>query len=425
MTIKWADLPALQALPLEAKIERAVEWMRKGFEVSRHAQSLAFSGGKDSTVLCDLQQRFLPEYKPYVIFGNTGVEYPESLKFALEYGKAHYGDRFIEAKPAPLERDHLKYEAQREVLKWLEDNNRINEVLKDDGKLKKTETLEDMATPEMWADFRRRNLVWRKGTPQSYWYCLDQYGFPILGKAACKLDARRINIDVFLKYGKSESNDPKLIEYYDLLRQVKISQHCCTILKKEPAHRIQQELGVDCVFMGMMASESRRRMISYCKHGELYQTFKADTMADGSPVWHCHPMGIWTDDDVWAYIHKYDVEYSPLYDVEYKDDKGINRKIERNGCFGCATTMAFADNTMRRLRKTHKNLWEIIMRRGMAEQLQNLRIARAGGQQSMLDVYTAEELMEIRPCAFDSIDKPIFGDGLSTEYDADLEEDEA
>ncbi len=272
MSISWKELPALQALPLEAKIERAVEWMRKGFEVST-TQSIAFSGGKDSTVLCDIQQRFLPEYHPYVIFGNTGVEYPESLTFAREYGKSHYGDRFFEATPEKLTRDGLKYEAQREVMEWLEREGRIGEVLKADGKLKKTETLEDAATPEMWADFRKRNLVWRKGMAKSYWYCIDQYGFPILGKAACKLDARRINIDCFLKYSKTDTTDPKLVEYYDLIRQVKISQHCCKTLKKDPAHRVQRELGVDCVFMGIMASESRRRMISYCTNGysESYQ----------------------------------------------------------------------------------------------------------------------------------------------------------
>lgn len=424
MPIQWNELPALQALPLEEKINRAVEWMEKGFKASKHAQSIAFSGGKDSTVLCDLQQRFFPNEKPYVIFGNTGVEYPESLKFAREYGREHYGERFIEATPAKLERDCLKYQAQCEVMEWLEREGRIWDVLKEDGKLKRTLAIEEAATPEMWDDFRKRNLVWRKGTAKSYWFCIDQYGFPILGKAACKLDARRINIDCFLKYGKSESDRQDLLDYYDLIRHVKISQHCCTTLKKEPAHRVQMELGVDCVFMGMMASESRRRMISYCSNGELYQTFKADTMADGSPVWHCHPMGIWTDDDVWAYIRKYDVPVSTLYDVEYKGKDRKMHKIDRNGCFGCATSMAFADNQIYRLRQTHPKLWRLIMERGMAEQLRNLRIYRANGQFSMLDVFSTERLLEIRPCAFDSIDDVIMTDGLPTEYEADLEEDE-
>lgn len=36
---------------------------------------------------------------------------------------------------------------------------------------------------------------------------------------------------------------------------------------------------------------------------------------------------------------------------------------------------------------------------------------------SLLDVYTTEELMEIRPCAFDSVDKIIMSDDTISEYD--------
>ena len=419
--MKFTELPEYQAWPLNKKIDRAIEWMGKAFEVSEHAQSIAFSGGKDSTVLAWLQMKYFPEEKPYLIFGNTGVEYPESLRFAKDFGREYYGDRFIEARPAKLEKDGLKYQAQREVMAWLEQTGRIHEILKADGKLKKTEALENMATPEMWEDFRRRNLVWRKGTTKSYWWCVDQYGWPILGKAACKLDARRINIDCFLKYSQSASTQAKQLEYYDLIRSVKISQHCCQVLKKEPAHRIQQELGVDCVFMGMMASESRRRMVSYCNNGELYRTYTVDTMADGSPVWHCHPMGIWTDEDVWEYIHRENVPYSKLYERTYRGRDGKTYTVKRNGCFGCATAITFPDNQMAVLRQIEPRIWDRIMRGGMAEQLQNLRISRANGQLSIMDLYDAESLIDIRPCVFDSVDELVLKDSLPTEYDAEVE----
>ena len=419
--MKFTELPEYQAWPLNNKIDRASEWMGRAFEVSEHAQSIAFSGGKDSTVLAWLQIKYFPDKTPYCIFGNTGVEYPDSLRFAREFGRKYYGDRFIEARPEKLAKDGLKYQAQREVMAWLEQTGRIREVLKADGKLKNTEALEKMATPEMWADFRARNLVWRAGTTKSYWWCVDQYGWPILGKAACKLDARRINIDCFLKYSQSASEQKQQLEYYDLIRSVKISQHCCQVLKKEPAHRVQQELGVDCVFMGMMASESRRRMVSYCNNGELYQTRTVDTMADGSPVWHCHPMGIWTDDDVWEYIRQEHVPYSDLYERTYKGRDGQTHKVRRNGCFGCATAITFADNQMAVLRQIEPRIWDRIMRGGMAEQLQNLRIERANGQISIMDLYDANSLIDIRPCVFDSVDELIMKDTVPTEYDAEME----
>ena len=419
--MKYVDLPKYQAWPLDKKIERAVEWIGKGFAVSKHSQAIAFSGGKDSTVLAHLILTHFPERKPYCIFGNTGVEYPESLQFARRFGCEYFGERFHEARPARLDRDGLKYQAQRETLEWLEHTNGLKNVLKPDGKLKSTAALEDAATPDMWADFRQRNLVWRKGTTMSYWWCVDQFGFPILGKSKCKLDAHRINIDCFLKYSQSSSEMGELLEYYDLLRQVKISQHCCKLLKKEPSERVQAKLDVDVIFKGLMAAESRSRMISFCTRGELFAGRHRDHLPDEDPFWHCNPLGIWTDDDIWEYIRRYNVPYSSLYERTWKDRDGNIKKVKRNGCFGCATGIAFADNQMAVLRQIEPRIWDRLMRSGMAEQIQNLRIARANGQLSIMDLYDANSLLDIRPCVFDSVDELILTDNMPTEYDAELE----
>ena len=419
--MKYADLPKYQAWSLDKKIERAVEWIGKGFAVSKYSQAIAFSGGKDSTVLAHLILTHFPERRPFCIFGNTGVEYPESLQFARRFGREHFGDRFIEARPAKLERDGLKYQAQRETLEWLERTGGLKDVLKPDGKLKSTRALEDAATPDMWADFRQRNLVWREGTTMSYWWCVDQYGFPILGKSKSKLDAHRINIDCFLKYSQTASEKGELLEYYDLLRQVKISQHCCKLLKKEPSERVQAELGVDVIFKGLMAAESRSRMTSFLTRGELFAGRHREHLPDGDPFWHCNPLGIWTDDDIWEYIRRYNVPYSSLYERTWKDRNGNIKKVKRNGCFGCATAIAFADNQMAVLRQIEPRIWDRLMRSGMAEQLQNLRIARANGQLSIMDLYDANSLLDIRPCVFDSVDELVLKDGLMTEYDAEEE----
>lgn len=420
--MNFKELKEAQALPLDRKVDRAVEWIGKGFEVSRHSQAIAFSGGKDSTVLAWLTLKHFPDMRPYCIFGNTGVEYPESLRFAKAFGKEYFGDRFVEARPARLERDGLKYQAQRETLEWLEREGKLREVLKEDGKLKSTEALEDAATPEMWEDFRRRNLVWRKGMTMSYWWCVDQYGFPILGKANSKLDAHRINIDCFLRHSSSVSDNPELLAYYDLLKHVKISQHCCKLLKKEPSEREQANRDVDVIFKGLMADESRSRALSYCTRGELFQGRHRDHLPEGDPFWHCNPLGIWTDDDIWAYIENEHVPYSTLYERTYRDRRRKTQKVKRNGCFGCATGIAFADNQMAVLRQIEPRIWERVMRGGMAEQLQNLRIYRANGQLSIMDLYDAQSLLDIRPCVFDSVDELIMTDNLPTEYDEELED---
>jgi len=405
----FAELADMQKQTLAEKVQYAVEWLRGAFALDG-GKAIAFSGGKDSTVLWHIIRTYFPEARPYIIFGNTGVEYPESLAFARKLGSEWGGERFIEARPSKTEREGLKYEAQREVMMWLVDTGRIHGVLKADGKLRNTEALENMATPEMWDGFRERNLVWRAGTTKSYWWCVDQYGWPIMGKAACKLDARRINIDCFLRYSKSDSADPKLLQYYDLIREVKISQHCCTVLKKEPSQRICEERGIQVTIMGIMAAESRRRMISFCENGPLYQL--------SSGKYHCHPMGIWTDDDVWQYIRENDVPYSPLYEMGFTDSKGEFHNIKRNGCFGCCTDIQFPNNHMSMLRRTHPELWQLVMEKGMAEQLQRLRQYRANGMISIFDtVGSVKEIMDFRPCVFDSIDRLIVDDDTFTEYD--------
>jgi hypothetical protein len=68
----------------------------------------------------------------------------------------------------------------------------------------------------------------------------EQYGFPILGKAATKLDAPRININIFLKYSteQSQGND----KYYEILRKfpdLRISHACCNFIKEQPSQRLQ------------------------------------------------------------------------------------------------------------------------------------------------------------------------------------------
>lgn len=86
--IGFKEIIEEQKKPLPYKIEKAVEAIRKGFSLSKHHTALAFSGGKDSTVLWHLIRTYCPDQAEsmHVIFGNTGVEYPESLQFARKLG---------------------------------------------------------------------------------------------------------------------------------------------------------------------------------------------------------------------------------------------------------------------------------------------------------------------------------------------------
>lgn len=410
MYISYNDLQIEQSRNLDYKIDKAVEAIRSALSVCKHRPTIAFSGGKDSTVLWHLILTYFPEWanRFVIIYGNTGVEYPECLKFARQLDKEWGKGNFYEATPGKTEREGLKYKAQQEVLQYLINQGRVEEVLKDDGKLKSTATLENACPNHLREKFERERLIWPEGTTKNYWWCVDQYGWPLLGKAASKLKARRINIDCFLHFSESQSEDPKLLSYYALLKQVKFSHACCDILKKEPSERLQVELDVDVIFKGLMASESRTRQTNFVTRGYLFKSHRDHLGKD--PFWHCNPISIWTDDDIWLYIKRFNVPYPTLYNMGFTDSEGKYHKIKRNGCIGCGTDLLYPNNHMAMLRRTHPKHWETFMRKGLAEQIRNIQIAKRKGQYSLFDMFDARDLIEERPCIFDRIDKLVMMD---------------
>lgn len=66
-------------MPLEAKIELSKLRIREWCEHWDGRVYVAFSGGKDSTVLLDLVRQVCPDVP--AVFCNTGMEYPEIYKF--------------------------------------------------------------------------------------------------------------------------------------------------------------------------------------------------------------------------------------------------------------------------------------------------------------------------------------------------------
>lgn len=414
MFISYRDLKKEQNRDLDYKISTAIDAIMAASVVCRHRAALAFSAGKDSTVLWHLIRTHFPELaaRMAVIYGNTGVEYPECVRFARFLANEWAKGNFYEVVPGRTETVGLKYRAQQETLQYLIAEGKINEVLKADGKLKSTAALEASCPEHMRERFEQEKLIWAVGTRKSYWWCVDQYGWPLLGKAASKLKAHRINIDCFLQFSKSISDDPKLLAYYELLRKSKFSQACCDILKKEPSERLQKELDVDVIFKGLMAAESRPRQINFVTRGYVFKSRRDHLGAD--PFYHCNPLSIWTDDDIWAYIKRFNVPYSNLYDMGWTDKNGTHHKIKRNGCMGCGTDLLYPNNHMAMLRRTHPKQWMFYMQRGMAAEIRKIQIARKKGDFSMFDMYEAEDLLDIKPCIFDRVDQMVLDDDTWT-----------
>jgi len=78
------ELKYFRALPLDLKIrltqDRIKAWVNMFGEDGVY---VAFSGGKDSTVLLHLVRQIYPNVK--AVFSNTGLEYPEIRQFAMSH----------------------------------------------------------------------------------------------------------------------------------------------------------------------------------------------------------------------------------------------------------------------------------------------------------------------------------------------------
>lgn len=75
------ELQQKKSLPLDAKILMTKRRLKQWHIKYNGNVYLAFSGGKDSTVLKDILQDVFPDVP--AVFCNTGLEYPEVKKFAM------------------------------------------------------------------------------------------------------------------------------------------------------------------------------------------------------------------------------------------------------------------------------------------------------------------------------------------------------
>lgn len=74
-----SELSLLQALPLDIKVMKSQQRVREWYNYFGGDVYVAFSGGKDSTVLLDIVRKVYPNIP--AVFVDTGLEYPEIKEF--------------------------------------------------------------------------------------------------------------------------------------------------------------------------------------------------------------------------------------------------------------------------------------------------------------------------------------------------------
>ena len=156
---------------------------------------------------------------------------------------------------------------------------------------------------------------------------IEEHGFPLISKEqssyireakttkSAKLLDIRLNGSPLSKGRKVG----KISERWKFLigEPFMISERCCDILKKRPFRIYEKETG-ELPILGIMAGESRIRQEAYIKRGGC-NSFKPDHLS-------CNPLSIWTEEDIWSYIRRFNVPYCRIY-----DERGCNR----TGCMFC------------------------------------------------------------------------------------------
>ena len=286
-----------QAMLLEDKIrftERRInEWVN---EFGENGVYISFSGGKDSTVLLDIARRLYPNLK--AMFVDTGLEYPEIRQFVKTFDNV------------------------------------------------------DILRPQ-----KRFDQV------------IQEYGYPIISKevSECVDQARKAIIRGKSNYrlqkleGTARDKDGNLSMYnipkwkFLLDAPFKISNRCCFVMKKTPAHQYHKDTG-KVPIIGTMAEESRLRQVQYLRQGCNGFNNKIPTST---------PMAFWTEQDVLKYLYETKIPYASVYG-EIKIDKNgkyYTTGCQRTGCMFCGygCHLEKEPNRFQRLKDTHPKQGDYII----------------------------------------------------------------
>lgn len=276
MEFKFYQLKMYQDMPLQAKINLSYQRIKQFYDKHNGKVYVAFSGGKDSTVMLDLVRYYYPHVP--AVFCNTGLEYPEIIQFV--------------------------------------------------------KTID--------------NVIWLK-PKLNFKQVIEKYGYPVISKQQAQYiyeyknsKSEKVKHDRW--YGKYDKKMFKISEKWKYLVDApfKISDKCCLIMKKRPSANYTKETGM-VGFVGMMANDSKARLMDYMKYG--CNAFDKKTPQG-------RPLMFWTEKDIWNYIKLKNLSYSLIYDMGYKN----------TGCIFCGFGAHLNyPNRFQLMKKTHSKLWKYCM----------------------------------------------------------------
>jgi 3'-phosphoadenosine 5'-phosphosulfate sulfotransferase (PAPS reductase)/FAD synthetase len=316
------ELRMLQALPLELKVAktklRIREWVS---EFGVEGVYVAFSGGKDSTVLLHIVRELYPDVE--AVFVNTGLEYPEIQRFVKSF------DNVTILRP----------------------KMRFDEVIKRYG----YPIIGKNQAETVW---QARNAIGRGVYAQR----LKRLG--ISTEQASNMGLKIPPQEMLDRYEKSTNGSKFMMDKYAPLLNTdfKISASCCNVMKKAPSHEYARKTGKN-VILATMASESMSRESAWLKQG---------CNAFDSHYPSSQPMSFWTEQDVLQYIKQNNLPIASVYgDIVYAENPDQIRLIDQGECLkttGCSRTgcifcgfgchLEKPPTRFQRLKETHPRQYE-------------------------------------------------------------------
>lgn len=187
------------------------------------------------------------------------------------------------------------------------------------------------------------NVVWLK-PKMNFREIIKEYGYPVISKEiALMVYYARKNSNWAIKKINGEYDYGKPEKYKYLLdAPFKITDKCCSFMKKRPFHDFEHQTGLK-PFIGTMADEGGQRKSAYKKTGcNAFKTGKS------------MPLGFWREQDIWEYIKTTNLPYSKVYDMGY----------QRTGCMFCMFGVHLEKglNRFQRMQTTHPKQYEYCMR---------------------------------------------------------------
>lgn len=207
--------------------------------------------------------------------------------------------------------------------------------------------------PEIVGFVRKMNRITVIRPAMTLKQVIGMYGFPLVSKEQAQAvrqirTTRSEKLRNYRLYGNGKREAGVLSGKWSYLvkEPYMVSEKCCEVLKKRPFSRYQWETG-GLPVIGTMAGESEQRKNRYLRRGGC-NSFSERVEASRS-----FPLSVWTDADVWAYIRRFGVPYSAVYDIP---------GVIRTGCVVCAFGAHFPnDCRFRLLHKLYPKMYALAM----------------------------------------------------------------